>query len=41
MLIWHKLLPVFLLPLGFGIVVLLLGGLFRRRWLVWLGIAWL
>ncbi len=41
MLIWHKLLPVFLLPLGFGIVVLLLGGLFRRRWLVWVGVAWL
>ena len=32
---------MFLLPLGFGIVMLLLGGLFRRRWLVWLGIAWL
>lgn len=41
MLIWHKVLPVFLLPLGFGILVLLFGALTKRRWPVWAGIAWL
>ncbi|ARM30477.1 YdcF family protein [Prosthecochloris sp. HL-130-GSB] len=41
MLIWHKVLPLFFLPLGFGIVLLFLGAVLRRWVLVWLGIVWL
>ena len=39
MLIFHKVLPVFVLPLGLGIVVVVLGALFRRWWLVWSGVG--
>jgi len=37
MLIFHKVLPLFLLPLGFGLLVIFAGALFRRWWAVWLG----
>lgn len=41
MLLFHKILPVFLLPLGLGLVILFFGVLLRRWLLVWLGIAFL
>lgn len=39
MLIFHKILPVFFLPIGLGILVLLIGALFRKWIVVWLGIV--
>ncbi len=38
MLIWHKILPVFFLPLGLGIALVMLGALLRKRSLLWSGI---
>ncbi len=38
MLILHKILPAFFLPIGLGIVVLLIGALFRRWIVVWFGV---
>lgn len=39
MLILHKILPVFFLPLGLGIVVVVIGALFRKWVVVWIGVA--
>ncbi len=38
MLILHKILPAFFLPIGLGIVVLLIGALFRKWIMVWFGV---
>ena len=39
MLILHKVLPLFFLPLGLGILTVMFGPLFRKRFFVWAGIA--
>ena len=39
MLVFHKILPAFFLPIGLGIVVLLIGALFRKWVVVWLGVV--
>ncbi len=39
MLIFHKILPVFFLPIGLGILVLVIGALFRKWIVVWLGVV--
>ena len=39
MLIFHKILPIFFLPIGLGILVLFVGALFRKWVFVWLGIV--
>jgi len=39
MLIFHKILPVFFLPIGLGILVLVIGALFRKWVVVWFGIV--
>ena len=36
-----KLLPLFVLPLGITFIAILIGLLWRRRWLIWTGIAFL
>jgi uncharacterized SAM-binding protein YcdF (DUF218 family) len=35
----HKLLPVFVLPVGITLLLVLSGLLLRRRWLIWSGLA--
>ncbi|ANT64445.1 YdcF family protein [Prosthecochloris sp. CIB 2401] len=39
MLIFHKVLPVFFLPLGFGLLVIVAGALFKRWFAVWVGVT--
>ena len=39
MLILHKILPVFFLPIGLGIFVILVGALFRKWIVVWFGVV--
>jgi len=34
-----KILPLFVLPVGFVVILLLSGLLFRRRWVIWTGLA--
>ncbi|RNA71438.1 YdcF family protein [Prosthecochloris sp. ZM_2] len=41
MLILHKVLPLVVLPLGFSLVLVVLGAVLRRWWLVWCGVVWL
>ena len=35
----HKILPLFLLPTGITLLLLVAGLVFRRRWLCWIGVA--
>ena len=35
----HKILPVFVLPVGITLVLVPAGVRFRRRWLIWSGVA--
>ncbi|HEY5475372.1 MAG TPA: YdcF family protein [Tepidiformaceae bacterium] len=35
----HKILPVFVLPVGITLLLVLAGVRFRRRWLIWSGVA--
>ena len=39
MLILHKILPVFFLPIGLGIFVILVGALFRKWIVIWFGVV--
>ena len=37
----HKILPIFLLPTGITLLLILAGLLFRRRWVIWIGLVFL
>lgn len=39
MLIFHKIFPVFFLPIGLGILVVVIGALFRKWVVVWFGVV--